>query len=541
MVKISNIYKFLLMIYHIDIQIPGINSLTEDHFKERLSIPAFLTNIRQFVIVTLLVSFTSGICYLLKDLISYQSVAFVLLFLISIVAIFYRTGPILYGSVLSALIWDYFFIYPKYSFFISSPSDVLMFMMFLVIVILNGVLTSRLVRFQENKIRHNEEHTLVLYQFTKELLTVTNITEISVIAEWYIRKYFNLDSYLIHKNDFSQLDNHIINNSPNKLSEEELNVATWVFRNSKKAGNYTDNFPATELTFYPLNGSEKNTGVIVVRHNKKFTNDEQQFWERFLNLMSEMYKLDELKNVSKETDLLNKSGKLYNDIFISISHELKIPVATIMGFSEILLQQGSDIDEKKLELFSEINTASMRLHKLIENLLIISNLESGQVTPIPEWCDVYDIVNKTIDSLSNQLKPFTFHLEIKKNMPLVLIDSRIIDQVLYNLVLNATQYAREGTPINLGFFIANGILTIEVKDRGIGISKDELPLIFNKFYRGKEAQAGGIGLGLSIVKGYVEALRGSISAENRKNGGAMFTIVIPVQVSDIEKYSKNMD
>jgi len=120
-------------------------------------------------------------------------------------------------------------------------------------------------------------------------------------------------------------------------------------------------------------------------------------------------------------------------------------------------------------------------------------------------------------------------------MPLVNIDFGLIEQVLHNLILNSTQNAPAGTRIRLKFFYDSGFLTIMVMDRGKGFPESELQSVFNKFYRGKDATAGGTGLGLSIVKGFVEANKGSVVAGNRQNGGAIFTIKIPVEISEMSK------
>ena len=184
------------------------------------------------------------------------------------------------------------------------------------------------------------------------------------------------------------------------------------------------------------------------------------------------------------------------------------------------------------ELYNEINTASIRLNRLIENLLNMSRLESGRITPQPDWCDVHDLANSVAESLKGELKPFKLAIIIPVNMPLVYIDFGLIEQVLHNLLLNATQHAPNGSQIRMKFFYDNGDLTIQVMDRGTGFHESDLSSIFNKFYRGKYAKAGGTGLGLSIVKGFIEAHKGTVVAENRKNGGALFTIKIPVEISD---------
>jgi two-component system sensor histidine kinase KdpD len=216
---------------------------------------------------------------------------------------------------------------------------------------------------------------------------------------------------------------------------------------------------------------------------------------------------------------------------------LRIPVATIMGASDTLLSQ-SYPEETKLKLYSEINIASVRLNRLIENLLNMSRLESGRISLNPDWCDVHDLANKIADNLKQELLPFKLSTVIPTDMPLVYIDFGLIEQVLHNLILNATQHAPAGSRIRLKFFYDNGFLTIQVMDRGKGFPASELLSVFNKFYRGKDAKAGGTGLGLSIVKGFVEAHEGTVIADNRQNGGAIFTIKLPVKISGINQFNK---
>jgi len=169
----------------------------------------------------------------------------------------------------------------------------------------------------------------------------------------------------------------------------------------------------------------------------------------------------------------------------------------------------------------------------------MSRLDSGRLTARIDWCDLHDLYNKVIQTLSVELKPFTLHCVISDEMPLVQLDFGLMEQVLYNLVLNATQHAPGGSSIRIKFFYDNGFLIIQVMDRGPGFSPTDLPMVFNKFYRGELAVAGGTGLGLSIVKGMVEAHNGNITAENRLNGGARFTIKIPTQIADISDIHTN--
>jgi two-component system, OmpR family, sensor histidine kinase KdpD len=522
---------------NVDVYILGSDSQSKDKYREKVSLPTFTSNFRQYLTVAFYVILMSVVFFLVKEFAGYQIVSFGLLFLVSILALFYGTGPIFLAATLSALIWDYFFIPPEYTLHIGKPEDMLMLAMFFIIALLNGILTSRLRR-QEKKIRIREERTDALYQLTRDLSAASGIDEVSKIAVSYIKKYFNLDSLIVLKNELNQLDIEANQDNKIKLSENESSIANWVFKHSAKAGKYTDTLPSSDFTFYPLTGSNDNIGVIAIEQPAVFTQGEEQFWDQFLSQISGKFEREYLRNSARKAYILNESDKLYKTLFNSISHELRIPVSTIMGASDTLLSQAYP-EETKLKLYSEINTASVRLNRLIENLLNMSRLESGRIAPRPDWCDVHDLANNVADNLKQELLPFKLSTVIPNDMPLVFIDFGLVEQVLHNLVLNATQNAPEGSRIRIKFFFDQGFLTIQVMDRGKGFPASELNSVFNKFYRGKDAVAGGTGLGLSIVKGYVEAQQGTVVADNRQNGGAIFTLKIPVKISDVNSLGKH--
>jgi len=521
---------------NIDVYILGSDSKARDHFREKVTLPAFTPNFAQYLITSIIVILSSIVCYLVKDIVGYQVISFVLLFLVSILALFYGTGPILLAASLSAIIWDFFFIPPPYTLHIENPVDVLMLIMFFIIALLNGILTSR-VRHQEMKIRIREERTHALYQLTRELTMATGIEEVLKIALKSVQKNFNLNCAIFLKNEMNQLENRVRYDIPLKFSENDISIAMWVFRHSTRAGKFTDTLPSSDFTFYPLAGNSGNLGVIAVQHHAVFTQGESQFWEAFIAQISGKFEREFLREAARNTYILSESDKLYKTLFSSISHELRIPVATIIGASDTLMSQNFP-KETRQKLYSEIGTASIRLNRLIENLLNMSRLESGRITPHPDWCDVHDLVNKVTENLKQELNLFNLSSVIPENMPFVYIDFGLTEQILHNLVLNATQNAAAGSTIRIKFFYDNGYLIIQVMDRGKGFPESELPFVFNKFYRGKNAAAGGTGLGLSIVKGFTEAQQGTVNAANRQNGGAIFNIKIPVKISAIDLISK---
>jgi len=512
---------------NIDVYILGSDIQSKDKFKEKVSLPSFTSNIRQYVTASLVVILTAIACFSIKEFIGYQVVSFGLLFVVSTLAFFFGTGPILLSATLSALIWDFFFIPPPYTLHVDKPEDMLMLIMFFIIALLSGVLTSRIKR-QEMKIRIREERTNALYQLTRELSTATGIEEVINIAKNDIKKYFNLKSRILLKDDTNQLDFTHQPDTNFNLSKNDLSVAVWTFQHSTKAGKHTDTLPSSNFTFYPLKGNQMNLGVIAIQQANVFTQGEEQFWEAFISQISGKFEREYLRNIAKQAFLLNESDKLYKTLFNSISHELRIPVATIMGASDSLLTTQHP-EEIRKELSQEIFKASERLNRLIENLLNMSRLESGRITPRLDWYDIHDLIDKVSKNLQDELKPFRLHVVIPDDMPFIKIDFGLMEQALYNLIYNATQYASASINLRVKAFYDNGIFTLQVMDRGPGFPEKEISLIFNKFYRVEGSKAGGTGLGLSIAKGFVEAQKGIIFVENRQNGGAKFTIKIPTE------------
>ncbi len=515
----------------IDVYILGSDSGINDKYKYRASLPSFTSSLNQYLTSALTVIITATVFFFIKELVGYQVVSFMLLFVVSILAFFLGTGPILLAATLSSLSWDYLFIPPAYTLHIERPEDMLMLAMFFIIALLNGVLTSRVKR-QETKIRIREERTHALYNLAKELSVTSGIKEVLDVAVKDIRKYFTLESAFFLKDEAGKLEPKVRHESKLQFSDNEWSIAEWTFKHTTRAGKFTDTLPSGQYTFYPLTGNTENIGVVALEHKKVFTQGEEQFWEGFLPQISGKIEREFLRVEARNAFVLSESEKLYKTLFNSISHELRIPVATIMGASDALLADDY-LPETRNALYKEIGIASVRLNRLIENLLNMSRLDSGRISPHLDWCDLHDLVNKVTQTLAAELKPFNLHLVLADEMPLVKIDFGLMEQVLHNLLLNATQHAPEGSSIRLKFFYDEGWLMIQLMDRGTGFTANDLNMVFNKFYRGESAVSGGTGLGLSIVKGFVEAHNGTITAENRNNGGAKFTIKIPTEISNI--------
>ncbi len=463
---------------------------------------------------------------------NYHVVSFILLFIVSILATFMGTGPVLMASTLSAILWNYFFIPPNFTFHIDKTEDILIFGLFFIIALVNGVLTTQ-VRNQEKLVRDREQRTNALFQLTKELSKASGIEEVLKVAVGEIRSHFQTDSFFILQDGENVLNNTGRLQRGKKLTPSEYNVAEWVFKNMEKAGAFTKNQPAVDTTFYPLPGAKVSPGVVAVKLKEQFKGDQLSYWDTFLAQISNALEREFLGEMAQRVRFLDESDRLYKTLFNSISHELRIPVATIMGASDSILNSTNPVNTQSA-LCNEIFTASLRLNRLIENLLNISRLESGHISARLDWYDINDLINKVADDLIDELKPFTLVIDVQEEMPLVKIDFGLMEQVLYNLLINSTQYAPPTSKIMLSLGYANETMIIKVADKGPGFPEKEIRHAFKKFFRVDGNKTGGLGLGLSIAKGFVEAHGGTISVENLKQGGTLFSILIPTEIPDIK-------
>ncbi|MET7258660.1 ATP-binding protein [Dyadobacter fermentans] len=223
--------------------------------------------------------------------------------------------------------------------------------------------------------------------------------------------------------------------------------------------------------------------------------------------------------------------RLYTTLLNSLSHELRTPISTILGAVDTLSESSPKLSRANQEtLLSEIYKAGLRLDRQVGNLLSMSRLESGTLQPKKDWCDLNDLVHSVLQKLPQDNKHPVNYCS-NESLPLFKVDEGFTEQILYNLLHNAIQYTPEGSPVRIRIAHGSGSCIIIVSDSGPGFPEYATQLVFDKFYRLPHSKPGGSGLGLSIVRGFVEALGGSIQLENAARGGAVFTIMIPAETS----------
>ena len=342
------------------------------------------SKLQQYIISITTTLLVSVICYSISSYIGYRAVALILLFAVSFLAVILSVLPVLVAAILSALIWDFFFIPPFFTFHIDKAEDILMLGMYFTIALMNGILTSR-IRHYEKLVRQREER---------------------------------------------------------------------------------------------------------------------------LNAL-----------------------KLYTAVFSSISHELRTPLTTIMGITENLSGDLPIPEKDKKQLYEELYIASGRLNHVVDNLMNMSRLESGYLQPKYDWCDVHELIYSALNRLSQEMKGYAIKVDIQDNIPLVRLDFGLIEQALYNILHNISFHTPKNTKVVINATYYKGVLEIVIADNGPGFREEDKDKAFEKFFRSPYAKSGGIGLGLSIARGFVQAHSGDISLMNQKTGGAQFTVRLPVEIT----------
>lgn len=453
-----------------------------------------------------------------------------LLYLLATIALSLRVGrwPVLVAGVVSALTWNFLFIPPVFTFVIAKFEDGMMFVTYFAVALITGQLTAR-IRAQERNERLREERAMALFHLTQALSAARSLDEGVFAALRQADVLFAAKSALfLGTPDEGPLTAHFAGSLT--VSEKERGVADWAWRNRKKAGRFTDTLPSAEGFHVPLVREDVSLGVLVIRVSPAatLTLAQRDLAESFGAQLALLVESEKFRAAGEREKLLAESEKLHRALLDAVSHELKTPLAVLHSAAESLKQAD---DAMRGQLTDEIITATRRLHRLVNNLLDQTRLESGALKPKLDWCDPHDLVNAARDGVQESLGDHPLEVSIPSDMPLFRADFALMEQVIANLLLNAAFHTPAGTPI----FLAAGVdgarakVFITVADRGPGLPATMHDRLFKKFQRGDAARAGGLGLGLSIIRGFVVAQGGEVVAGENPGGGAVFTVYLPYE------------
>ena len=406
-----------------------------------------------------------------------------------------------------------------------------MLLMYFFIAVITGGLNSK-IRSQQKMVKNREKRALALYNLTKDLSSATSLEEVINNAVKNIKKTFDVDMVLLYSDDNEKLRKSLSDNKNMfSIDEKEYNVASWVFQKHQKAGKYTTTLPSSDAQYYPMYTPRMNVGVIGIKlkEDEKISQDKERLLETFIYQIASSIEREILNQKNQKNILFEESEKLYKNIFNSLSHELKTPIATILGATSNLRSENEIKDPIFVKnMAEEINLAGERLNRLVSNLLDMSRLESNKMLLNLDWHDISDLINSVINNLKSELINHTIKIEIEDKLPLLKIDFSLFEQAISNIIINATIYTPPQSIITIQAKSSNDNVFLIISDNGKGIDEKHISTLFDKFYRIPGTKTGGTGLGLSIAKGFIEAHNYSIKVENISSGGLRFTIKIPI-------------
>lgn len=444
------------------------------------------------------------------------------------------TAPAFVAATMGVITFDFFFVPPTLTFTIADIRYLISFGIFLIVGLITGTLSTKLKKRISNS-RQEKVRVAALYALSREIAAVADL---DVILASIVRKVAETIEgqvllLLPGKDGKLELQASSDPEIERMINENERGVATWVFGHDQKAGKGTETLGAASGLYLPLRTEQAVNGVlgIYLRNPKEhFQPEQMRLLEAFAGLAALAFNRVKLTEQAREALTLAESERLRTALFNSLSHDLRTPLASIIGAVTGLLEGDSIYSPAaRCDLLQTIHQGAVRMNRFVSNLLDMARLESGMLQLKKEWCDIEDIIGVAVSRMGEALAKRPLKTKIEPELPLIQADFALIEQVLINLLDNALKYSEPGSKISISARRSGKQLAIMVADRGQQVPAEDLGKIFDKFYRLKSPlQVSGTGLGLAICKELIEAHGGKIWATNNSNGGVSITFVLPL-------------
>ena len=479
------------------------------------------------------VALALGVAMLMREVLGVTSVALVLLMGVLASAVAYGLAASLMASLLSVLAYNFFFLPPLYTFTISDPENVVTLSVFAMVAVVASNLTARM-RAQTVTAQSRARTTEELYQFSRKLAGAVSLDDVlwATVHQVALMLKVRVVMLLPGKHGLAVQAGF----PPDDLLDEaDLAAAKWSWEHNLPAGRGADTLPGTKRLFLPVQTGRGPIGVFGIDRDEPgplLTPDGQ----RLLNSLSDQAALAiERVNLVRDVDqakLQAETDRLRSAMLTSISHDLRTPLASILGAATSLMSQHGELDEAgRATMLRTIRDEAERLNRFIGNLLDMTRLEAGSLSFKGGLADLSDVVGAVLRRATRILSVNNIKVDLQPGLPMLSFDMVLFEQVLFNLLDNAAKHSVAGSLIELRAARHGDRVWIELLDEGDGIPPEDLERIFDKFYRVRSAdrQRAGTGLGLAICRGFVEAMGGTIRAANRSDcTGAVFTIDLPV-------------
>lgn len=505
--------------------------ITGDHGNEIKPIktrhPPKFAPLSHYLSASILVGATVVPSMLLRATLNLPDLEMVYLLTVMISAVWFGRGPSILAATIGVTSYNFFFVPPYYDLSIQDSRYFLTFCMMFGVSFTMSELATRLKR-QERAAVSREERTAALYELTRELAQADLPAQIGAIAARHASNTFGAKVIVLATGDGGEL--HSVSALPEgtELNDNDIGVAKWAYEHRELAGLGTDTLPGARVLCAPLWAGPSRLGVLVLlpRNDGAFNSDQRTFLDVFCRQTATALERARLAEGATRAELRARTEEMRSSLLSAVSHDLRTPLGAITGAATSLRDDTALNAATREELVESIVDEAERLERLVANLLDMTRLESGALALKRDWVPLDEMIGSALTRLEAKLGSRKVNVAIAPDMPLVLVDPVLFEQVLVNLLENAVKYTPEGSLLEIVARSNGGRAEIEVHDYGNGIPKGAEEKVFEKFYRGPHAGASGAGLGLAICRGIVEAHGGMISAENRRNG-ATFRLSLP--------------
>jgi two-component system, OmpR family, sensor histidine kinase KdpD len=436
-------------------------------------------------------------------------------------------GPAVTAAAGAALVYNFFFLAPRLSFYIGHPSDVLTFAVFFAVAMTTGWLTGR-IRDQARAVSRRASAISAVLSATRRLSSAAQASDAAVALAEQLAAATSAGAVVLTPQGG---DIAISAASPplEALSPGDMAAARWAWEKGEPAGSGTGTLPNAAWTFRPLQGMRSRAGVAGVEPQAVATEDGERFVAALLDQGAVALERAEFAADATDAEALRRSDRLRSALFNSISHDLRTPLSTVLGSATTLIDFGETLAPKvRDDLLLSIREEAERLNRYVGDLLDMTRLEGGGLNSRREWVDIRDVLRAAIDRVKRRLENRKITRDFPPQLSMVMADASLLEQALVNILENAIAYSPDRTTIEVAAYEDRGNVVISIEDEGRGIPTTELERVFERFRRMEEAtdRGKGAGLGLAISKGFVEAMGGRIAAASPIHEGRGTRILI---------------
>jgi two-component system sensor histidine kinase KdpD len=489
--------------------------------------------LRRYAFAVLLVAAATVASLAISPFLSPTNLVMFYLLAVVIAAIYLGRGPAILASLLGVLAFDFIFIPPRLTFVVEDAEYVLTFLALFGVGFVVSQLASQM-REQADAARQREQDSATLYALSRDLAVASDLDDVVRAVKTNAAAIFGRQVVVLLPGvSEARLQSVGAQDDP-ALDDNERAVATWAFEHDQPAGRDTDTLPAAQMRFVPLKTARGVLGVIGVAPGdqpRRLSAAQRRLFDAFASLAATAIERAQLADAARSAQLHAETEKLQTALLNSISHDLRTPLVSITGALTSLEQDGAALDEPTRQaLIENAREETDRLNRLVGNLLDMTRLEAGALHIVRTPSDIEDAIGSALELLDRPLEGRTVRVDVPPDVPLVPMDFMLIVQVLFNLIDNALKYSPPEAPIEIRARAQADSVQVQVMDRGVGIPGDDLPRVFDKFYRVERPDmVSGTGMGLAICKGIVEAHGGTITAEQRLGGGTLITFTLPLK------------